>query len=85
VSGDTVCVARRLGSYAIPLLALEAGTKRSLGVSSARIAMVATLRLVPAPLLTGAPVRHWRLDVERSRHAASAVFIETIARPALKM
>jgi DNA-binding IclR family transcriptional regulator len=41
---ETICVARRLGSYPIQVLSLDVGDRRPLGVSSAGIAMLATLR-----------------------------------------
>ncbi len=40
---DTVCLARRLGSYPIQVLEIEVGARRPLGVSSAGLAMLATL------------------------------------------
>lgn len=58
---ETVCVARRLGSYPIQVLALEAGASRPLGVSSAGIAMLGTLR----------PAAARRLIVQNERHLPS--------------
>jgi DNA-binding IclR family transcriptional regulator len=43
---DTLCVARRIGSYPIQVLSIEVGARRPLGVSSAGIAILAAL---PAP------------------------------------
>jgi DNA-binding IclR family transcriptional regulator len=40
---DTVCLARRLGSYPIQVLALDVGDRRPLGVSSAGFALLASL------------------------------------------
>jgi DNA-binding IclR family transcriptional regulator len=40
---DTVCVARRLGSYPIQVPAIDVGDRRPLGVSSAGFAMLASL------------------------------------------
>lgn len=40
---DTVCLARRFGSYPIQVLALDVGDRRPLGVSSAGFAFLATL------------------------------------------
>jgi DNA-binding IclR family transcriptional regulator len=40
---DTLCVARRIGSYPIQVLSIEVGARRPLGVSSAGIAILATL------------------------------------------
>lgn len=40
---DTVCLARRFGSYPIQVLALDVGDRRPLGVSSAGFAMLASL------------------------------------------
>jgi DNA-binding IclR family transcriptional regulator len=40
---DTVCVARRLGSYPIQVLVLDVGDRRPLGISSAGIAFLAAL------------------------------------------
>lgn len=40
---DTVCVARRVGRYPIQVLAIEVGDRRPLGVSSAGIAILASL------------------------------------------
>ena len=58
---ETVCVARRLGSYPIQVLALETGASRPLGVSSAGIAMLATLR----------PAASRRLIMQNERHLPS--------------
>lgn len=41
---DTICVARRLGSYPIQVLPLRVGDRRPLGVSSAGLALLAALR-----------------------------------------
>jgi DNA-binding IclR family transcriptional regulator len=43
---DTLCVARRIGPYPIQVLSIEVGARRPLGVSSAGIAMLASM---PAP------------------------------------
>lgn len=43
---DTLCVARRIGSYPIQVLSIEVGARRPLGVSSAGVAILAAL---PAP------------------------------------
>ena len=40
---DTICVARRLGSYPIQVLVLNVGDRRPLGVSSAGLALLSTL------------------------------------------
>jgi DNA-binding IclR family transcriptional regulator len=40
---DTLCVARRIGSYPIQVLSIEVGARRPLGVSSAGIAILAAL------------------------------------------
>lgn len=40
---ETLCVARRIGSYPIQVLPIEVGARRPLGVSSAGIAMLASL------------------------------------------
>lgn len=58
---ETVCVARRLGSYPIQVLALEVGATRPLGVSSAGIAMLGTLR----------PAVARRLIMQNRRHLPS--------------
>ncbi len=43
---DTLCVARRIGSYPIQVLSIEVGARRPLGVSSAGVAILAAM---PAP------------------------------------
>jgi DNA-binding IclR family transcriptional regulator len=43
---DTLCVARRIGSYPIQVLSIEIGVRRPLGVSSAGVAILAAM---PAP------------------------------------
>ena len=40
---DTLCVARRIGTYPIQVLSIEIGARRPLGVSSAGIAILAAL------------------------------------------
>jgi DNA-binding IclR family transcriptional regulator len=40
---DTMCVARRIGTYPIQVLPIEVGARRPLGVSSASIAILAAL------------------------------------------
>jgi DNA-binding IclR family transcriptional regulator len=40
---DTLCVARRIGSYPIQVLSIEVGVRRPLGVSSAGVAILAAL------------------------------------------
>jgi DNA-binding IclR family transcriptional regulator len=40
---DTLCVARRLGSYPIQVLSIEVGARRPLGVSSAGVAILAAM------------------------------------------
>jgi DNA-binding IclR family transcriptional regulator len=40
---DTLCIARRLGTYPIQVLSIEVGARRPLGVSSAGIALLAGL------------------------------------------
>jgi DNA-binding IclR family transcriptional regulator len=40
---DTLCVARRIGTYPIQVLSIEVGARRPLGVSSAGIAILAAL------------------------------------------
>ena len=40
---DTLCVARRIGSYPIQVLSIEIGARRPLGVSSAGIAILAAM------------------------------------------
>ena len=40
---DTICIGRRLGSYPIQVLVLDAGDRRPLGISSAGIAILACL------------------------------------------
>jgi DNA-binding IclR family transcriptional regulator len=41
---DTVCLARRFGSYPVQVLALDVGDRRPLGVSSAGFAFLASLK-----------------------------------------
>ena len=43
---DTLCVARRIGSYPIQVLSIEVGARRPLGVTSAGVAILAAM---PAP------------------------------------
>jgi DNA-binding IclR family transcriptional regulator len=45
---DTLCVARRIGSYPIQVLSIEVGARRPLGVSSAGIAILAMLPALEA-------------------------------------
>jgi DNA-binding IclR family transcriptional regulator len=40
---DTLCVARRIGTYPIQVLSIEVGARRPLGVSSAGVAMLAAM------------------------------------------
>ena len=40
---DTLCVARRIGPYPIQVLSIDVGARRPLGVSSAGIAMLASM------------------------------------------
>jgi len=40
---DTLCVARRIGSYPIQVLSIEVGVRRPLGVSSAGVAILAAM------------------------------------------
>jgi DNA-binding IclR family transcriptional regulator len=40
---DTLCIARRIGTYPIQVLSIEVGARRPLGVSSAGIAILAAL------------------------------------------
>jgi DNA-binding IclR family transcriptional regulator len=40
---DTLCVARRLGTYPIQVLSIEVGARRPLGVSSAGVAILAAM------------------------------------------
>jgi DNA-binding IclR family transcriptional regulator len=40
---DTLCVARRIGSYPIQVLSIEVGARRPLGVSSAGVAILAAM------------------------------------------
>ena len=40
---DTLCVARRIGSYPIQVLSIEIGARRPLGVSSAGVAILAAM------------------------------------------
>ena len=42
---DTLCVARRIGSYPIQVLSIEVGVRRPLGVSSAGVAILAACPL----------------------------------------
>ena len=43
---DTLCVARRIGTYPIQVLSIEVGARRPLGVSSAGVAILAAM---PSP------------------------------------
>src|SRR5207302_9578777 len=40
---DTLCVARRIGTYPIQVLSIEVGARRPLGVSSAGVAILAAM------------------------------------------
>jgi DNA-binding IclR family transcriptional regulator len=51
---DTLCVARRIGSYPIQVLSIEVGARRPLGVSSAGIAMLAAMPAKNARSITTA-------------------------------
>ncbi|KAB2920087.1 MAG: helix-turn-helix domain-containing protein [Hyphomicrobiaceae bacterium] len=57
---ETVCVARRLGSYPIQVLSLDVGVRRPLGVSSSGIAILASLRPDAARDLIVQNERHLR-------------------------
>jgi len=52
---DTLCVARRLGSFPIQVLSIEVGARRPLGVSSAGVAILAAM-----------PAREARAILERN-------------------
>lgn len=62
---DTLCVARRMGGYPVQVLSIEVGARRPLGVSSAGVAILSTLR---APELrrvlddNTARLADWRTD-----------------------
>jgi DNA-binding IclR family transcriptional regulator len=45
---DTLCVARRIGSYPIQVLSIEVGVRRPLGVSSAGVAILAAMSAAEA-------------------------------------
>ena len=45
---DTLCVARRIGSYPIQVLSIEVGARRPLGVSSAGVAILAAMPALEA-------------------------------------
>jgi DNA-binding IclR family transcriptional regulator len=45
---DTLCVARRIGSYPIQVLSIEVGARRPLGVSSAGVAILAAMAAAEA-------------------------------------
>src|SRR5439155_824876 len=45
---DTLCVARRIGSYPIQVLSIEVGVRRPLGVSSAGVAILAAMPALEA-------------------------------------
>ena len=45
---DTICLARRFGTYPVQVLALDVGDRRPLGVSSAGFAMLASLEPLAA-------------------------------------
>jgi len=55
---ETVCVARRLGSYPIQVLVLEVGARRPLGISSAGIAILASLPPNVSRRLLASNARH---------------------------
>jgi len=64
---DTLCVARRIGTYPIQVLSIEVGARRPLGVSSAGVAILAAM---PAPearkivLANEARLMAYRTDLE---------------------
>lgn len=51
---DTLCVARRIGSYPIQVLSIEVGARRPLGVSSAGVAILAALPATEARRIVAA-------------------------------
>jgi DNA-binding IclR family transcriptional regulator len=55
---ETVCLARQLGSYPIQVLVLEVGARRPLGISSAGIAMLASLQPNVSRRLLASNARH---------------------------
>jgi DNA-binding IclR family transcriptional regulator len=55
---ETVCVARQLGSYPIQVLVLEVGARRPLGISSAGIAILASLQPSVSRRLLASNARH---------------------------
>jgi DNA-binding IclR family transcriptional regulator len=62
---DTLCLARRTGSYPVQVFSIEVGARRPLGVSSAGIAILATLPAaeVRRIALANAPrLASWRTD-----------------------
>ena len=63
---DTLCVARRIGPYPIQVLSIDVGARRPLGVSSAGIAMLASMPAQEARrIVTANEVRFesYRIDV----------------------
>lgn len=80
---DTLCLARRMGGYPVQVLSIEVGARRPLGVSSAGVAILATL---PAAELrrilnaNAARLADWRTDqstvmaqVRAARHRGYAL------------
>jgi DNA-binding IclR family transcriptional regulator len=71
---DTLCVARRIGTYPIQVLSIEVGARRPLGVSSAGIAILAALPAQQArAIVADNDVRF------RSYRTTAAVALEQIA------
>ena len=71
---ETICVDRRLGSYPIQVPAIAIGSRRPLGVSSAGIAMLATLRPAAASRLlvqVRPQLKHYQMSLDDSLAAVA--------------
>ena len=71
---ETICVARRLGSYPVQVLALDVGSSRPLGVSSAGIAILASLPPAEARRVlvqNARQLQHYRMTLDDSLAAVA--------------
>jgi len=65
---DALCVARRFGNFPVQVLAIEVGERRPLGVSTAGVAMLATLPEAEAEMIVEHNAERygaWRMTVPR--------------------
>lgn len=71
---ETICVARRLGSYPIQVLSLSVGVKRPIGVSASGIALLAAMRADAARSIVEQnerPMRAYHITVDEALAAVA--------------